>query len=89
MTAKEFENKELVRYQILKRNGWKQIHINSNQDYLPSDEILLKEYNQALEWFDSSGKGHSHYNINIGNKKIDDVYGQLRRITEKDLEGFG
>jgi hypothetical protein len=89
MTAKEFENKEIVRYQILKRNGWKQIHINSNQDYLPSDEVLLKEYNQALEWFNSSGKGHSHYNINIGNKINDVKFGKLRKIKEKDLKEVG
>lgn len=89
ITQDEFDNKEIIRYQILKRNRWKQIHINSKQDYLPSDEILLEEYNKALKWFESDEKYHSHYNINIGNKINDDTYGKLRRITEKDLEEVG
>jgi hypothetical protein len=73
----------------LKSLGWKQIKIISYCDYLPSDEVLLEEYNKALEWFKSDDNGHWHYNINIGNKKIDDVYGQLRRITENDLKAVG
>jgi len=86
LTKNEFEQKEIIRYQILKRNGWKQIFIKSSYDYLPSDEVLLEEYNKALEWFKSNDKGHYHYNIDIGNKINDDKYGRLRRITEKDLK---
>jgi hypothetical protein len=88
ITQKEFENKEIVRYQILKRNGWKQIIIKSPYDYLPSDEKLLKEYYKALDWFKSDDKGHWHYNINIGKKTKDVKYDKLRRITDKDLEEF-
>jgi len=89
LNQEEFENKEIVRYQILKRNGWKQIHIKSPYDYLPSDEILLEEYNKALEWFELDGVGYSHYNIELGKKINDDKYGKLRRITNKDLEEVG
>jgi len=86
LTREEFKQKEIIRYQILKRNGWKQIFINSSNDYLPSDEVLLEEFNKALEWFKSNDKGHYHYNIDIGNKINDDKYGKLRRITENNLK---
>jgi len=89
ISQEDFDKKNIRRYYYLKSNGWKIININSYCDYLPSDEILLEEYNKALEWFQSNDKGHWHYNINIGNKKIDDVYGQLRRITENDLKAVG
>jgi len=86
INEKEFNKKEIIRYQILKRNGWKQIFIKSPYDYLPSDKIILEEFNNALEWLKSNDKGHSHYNINIGNKINDDKYGKLRKITDKDLK---
>lgn len=85
MTQKEFNNREIVRNEILKKNGWKKITINSPYDYLPSDEILLEELNKALDWFKSDEKGHSHYNINIGKPKTDITYGKLRKIKETDL----
>lgn len=86
MSQKEFDNKERRRYHLLKNNGWKGIFINSICDYLPSNEVLLNELTKAKEWFNSNEKGHSHYNINIGNKINDINYGKLRRITEKDLK---
>lgn len=86
ISKEEFYKKEIQRYQILKRNGWRQIFIKSKYDYLPSDEILLKEFNKALEWFKSDNKGHWHYNIEIGNKIDDALYGKLRRITDNDLK---
>jgi len=86
ISKKDFDIKEIRRYQYLKSNGWKIIKITSYYDYLPSDEVIIEEYNKAIEWFESDDYGHWHYNVNIGNKKIDDTYGQLRRITEKDLE---
>lgn len=89
MTQEEFNNKEIKRYQFLKSNGWKLIKITSSCDYLPSDEVLLNEYNKALEWFKSDDKGHWHFNIDIGNKINDAKYGKLRRIKEKDLKEVG
>lgn len=85
LSQKDFDNKEIIRYQILKRNGWKQIFINSKQDYLPMDNILLDEFNKALDWFKINENGHWHYNINIGDKSNDINYGKCRKITEKDL----
>lgn len=86
ITQKEFENKEIVRYLILKRNGWKQIKIDSPRDFLPSDEILLQELENALEWFKSDEFGHYHYDIKIGNKRDSDKYGKLRKIREVDIK---
>jgi hypothetical protein len=85
MTQKEFDNRERRRYHYLKNLGWKGIFINSEQDYLPNDEVIINEINKALEWFKSNEKGHWHYNIYIGNKINDITYGKLRKITEKDL----
>lgn len=86
MSQDDFNNRERQRYYYLKGLGWKGIFIISPQDYLPSDEILMDEFNNALAWFQSSENGHAHYNINIGNKIKDEVYGDLRRITESDLD---
>jgi len=86
MTQKEFEQRELRRYKYLKGHGWKGIFINTGRDYLPSDDVLLEEYRNALEWFKSTDKYHSHYNIDIGGIINDNKYGRLRRITENDLE---
>ena len=85
MTQKQFDHREVVRYQILKKKGWKQMTINSLYDYLPSDEVLKDELNKALEWFKVNDKGHSHYTINIGKPKTDNTYGKLRKIKEEDL----
>ena len=81
----DFEEKEKRRYYYLKKRGWKTIIINSKYDYLPSDDIINKEIENAKKWFESDEKGHSHYIINIGNKINDEKYGKLRRITENDL----
>ncbi len=89
ISKEDFNKKEIRRYQYLKSKGWKLIKIDSYYDYLPSDEVLLEEFNKALKWFESDDKYHWHYNINIGNKKVDPIYGQLRRIKEKDLKGVG
>jgi hypothetical protein len=86
MTKKEFIEREKRRYYYLKKCGWKGIFIKSICDYLPSDEVIINEFNKALEWFKSNENGHSHYNIDIGNKINDEKYGKLRKITDKDLE---
>jgi len=85
-TQQQFNNREIRRYYYMKKLGWKGIFINTGRDYLPSDEVMMQEYNKALEWFKSEEKYHSHYNIDIGGLMNDKVYGKLRRITEKDLK---
>jgi len=87
ISQKQFNTKEIKRYLYLKSKGWKCICIESSCDYLPSDEVIVDEFNKAGEWFKSNDRGHYHYNVEIGNK-IDDInHGKLRRITDKDLKG--
>lgn len=86
MTKGQFQRKEMDRYYFLKRSGWKQIKIESTRDYLPLDEILLKEFNCALDWLKINEKYHSHYDVNIGELINDEKYGHLRFIKDKDLE---
>ena len=85
VSLEEFNNKEIIRYQTLKRNGWKQIKIYSPCDYLPSDDILLAELDKALEWLSIDKKHHNHYNIKIGKFAKDEIYGHLRFIKIEDL----
>lgn len=89
MSEHDFKEREKRRYWYLKRQGWKGIFINTVRDYLPSDEVLIDEFNKALEWFKSNDKGHYHYDINIGGYKNDIQYGKLRLIKEKDLKEVG
>lgn len=86
MTQKEFDDKERRRYYYLKSLGWKGIFIESPRDYLPSDEILIYEFNKALKWFNSNEIGHCHYNMIIGEKAKDQKYGKLRKIKDTDLK---
>lgn len=85
MSQDDFDSRERRRYYYLKQLGWKGIFIYSQQDYLPSDEILQTEFHKALEWFKSNENGHCHYTIEIGSKIKDSIFGELRRITEDDL----
>lgn len=80
MTREEFENRERARYYYMKKLGWKGIFINSESDYLPSDNIIINEINKAKEWFESNEDGHYHYNINISKFANDEKYGKLRKI---------
>jgi len=87
MTEKQFNKREADRYHYLKRNGWKQIQIVSPVDYLPCDETLIYELNNAIKWLSIDEYNHYHYRIEIGIKANDEIYGHLRKIKEKDLEG--
>lgn len=89
-TQAEFDKKEMARKYYLFSKDWKEFRIISNNDYLPSDEVLLKMKDFALEWFN---KGHkwikfhidkNKYETSEGIKKFD--YGKLRKIKEEDLE---
>lgn len=85
MTREKFIRNETVRYHMLKRQGWKQIKIKSPYDYLPSDDVLLKEIEKANEWFASDEDGHWHYIVDLGKKMNHEVYGRLRKIKKEDL----
>ena len=88
ITEKEFQNKEIRRYQFLKSKGWKQIKIISPYDYLPVDKFIIEEFKNALSWFKTSGFGYYHYIIDIGTKIESDDYGHLispKKINLKEV----
>jgi hypothetical protein len=88
VTEKEFNAKEIKRYKYLKYQGWKVININSPYDYLPTKEILLEEFNKAIEWLSVDGFNHSHYNVDIGTLVNDPKYGRVKKLKDSDFDIF-
>ena len=88
VTKEEFNQKEIIRSNIIKRLGFKQIHIVSYTDKLPSDEILLQMLELAKQYF-SDYPEHSWIEYNIDTSSVRNAehkdgvffdYGELRRI---------
>ena len=89
LSEKEFRNKELRRYHYLKDMGWKAIFIDSDDDLLPSDEILQEIKSMALKYLETENWIKFDINNNMiisKNIKINYDYGKLRKIKNKDLE---
>ena len=89
MTQEEFDQKEMTRFYVIKRAGYKQIRIVSPKDYLPSDEILLQMLEQAKEYFNTTTHTWVEYNIdtslmhNAENKEgVFFDFGDLRKIKK-------
>lgn len=91
ITEKEFNQRELVRYNVIKRKGYKQIRIISAKDRLPSDEVLLQLLLIAKNYFNTTSHSWIKFDIdnskmiNAENMNIDGVhfnFGQLRKIKE-------
>ena len=92
LTKEEFDQKEIVRNNILKREGYKRINIVSKSDFLPSDTILLQMLSDARNYFQTTSHTWMSYDIdksllfNAENKDgIPYDFGQLRKIKESDL----
>lgn len=68
IAQEEFDQKEIVRSSILKREGYKQMRIISTNDKLPSDSILLQMLEQARMYFSTTK--HTWINFNISNSKM-------------------
>ena len=90
LTQEEFDQKEIVRNNIIKREGYKQMRIISSTDLLPSDTILLQMLTQAKEYFSNYSK-RSWIEFNIDTSTVRNAeqkdgvffdYGDLRRIKE-------
>ncbi len=88
-TQEDFDNKEIIRNNIIKREGYKQMRIISSKDFLSSDKILLQMLSLAKEYFNTTS--HSWINFDIDNSKMINAenknvggiyfdYGQLRKI---------
>lgn len=93
-TQKEFDNREMVRYNVIKNEGYKQIHIISRNDMLPSDAILLgiladaksyfKNYPEHF-WIKYDIDGSTVYNA-VNKTGIFYDFGKLRKIKKDDIK---
>ncbi len=93
-TEESFKHKEITRFYVLKQEGYKQVEIISRKDLLPQDDILLQMLQDAKQYF-SDYPNHSwiNYDIDEGNVRnaeyqngIPYFYGELRKITDNDLQ---
>ena len=69
LTQEEFNHKELVRNNVIKRAGYKQMRIISSKDKLPSDEILLQMLSESKKYF-SDYPNHSWIEYNIDTSTV-------------------
>lgn len=92
-TMEEYIQKEIVRYNIVKREGYKQMKIISGNDNLPTDTILLQMLSEAKQYF-SDYPQHSWIEFNIDTSSFRNAenkqgipydYGKLRKIKDSDL----
>lgn len=91
LTREEFDQKELVRRNIIKREGYKQMHIISKNDRIPSDQILLQMLQDARQYF-LDFPNHSWIEFNIDTSSVRNAenkngipyhYGKLRTIKNE------
>lgn len=89
LTQEEFDQKEIVRNNILRREGYKRIKIISSRDLLPADQILLRMLSDAKHYF-FLYPDHSWIEFNIDTSSLRNAehkdgipynYGELRKIT--------
>ncbi len=89
-TMEEHNQKEIIRDQIIKREGYKQMRIISTKDLLPSDTTLLQMLSEAKQYFQSF-PSHSWIEFNIDSSIIRNAeykdgiaydFGKLRRINK-------
>ena len=95
-TVEEYNQKEIIRYNIIKREGYKQMRIISSKDLLPSDPALLQMLSEAKQYF-SLYPNHSWIEYNIDTSTVRNAehkdgisydFGALRRIKDEDLAKF-
>lgn len=91
LTQEEFDQREIIRNNIIKREGYKQMRIISRKDLLPSDDTLLQMLSMAREYFNTTSHTWVNFDIdnsimiNAENKDTNGVffdYGELRKIKE-------
>lgn len=93
-TVEEYNYKEIVRFNVIKNEGFKQMKIVSNSDKLPSDSILLQMLSNARNYF-SEHPNHSWIEFNLDTSLVRNAenkqgvpydFGTLRRIKDEDLQ---
>lgn len=94
LTQEEFDQREIVRNNVIKKEGYKRINIVSKTDKLPSDEILLQMLSEASQYF-SDFPQHSWIEFNLNTSTMRNAehkdgipynYGPLRAIKDTDLQ---
>lgn len=85
MSEECFIKKETERNEFLYKLGWRKIEINSKNDYIAQDNIILNEIHKAKRSFN---KGCFYYFINFNSKIMDEKFGKLRRINKNDLINY-
>lgn len=92
-TIEEFNRKEIIRNESIKRQGYKQMRIISLDDLMPSDEILLQMLSEAKQYF-LQFPSHSWIEYNIDTSSVRNAehkdgvffnFGKLRRINKDEL----
>lgn len=90
ITQEEFNQKEIIRNNIFKREGYKTMHITSITDKLPSDTTLLQLLSYARQYF-SEYPNHSWINFSIDTSQVFNAenkegiffnYGELHRLKQ-------
>lgn len=94
LTQEEFEKKELIRKAYIKRGGIKLIEIVTPHDLIPSDEMLLKMYSFAEDYFNTTNHTwicfyteENKYRNALFNEFRGCFYdfGELRKINSKEV----
>lgn len=92
-TEEEFKQSEIIRGTVLKRKGFKVIHLISHTDKLPSNKVLLDILEQSKQYFNETSHTWREWDIDNGvfrdaEHKDGEPYdfGTLRSIKKKDLE---
>ena len=95
-TMEEHNQKEIIRNNIIKREGYKQMRITSSKDFLPSDSTLLQMLSDAKSYF-SLYPQHSWCEYNIDTSTIRNAehksgipyqFGSLRTIKDNDINNI-
>ena len=95
-TQEEFNRREIIRDQYIKKEGYRQMRIISTKDFLPSDQVLLQMLDETRNYF-TQFPNHSWIEFNIDSSVVcnaeqrDGVeynYGELRKIKDSDLSKF-
>lgn len=89
ITQSEFNQKEYLRDNTIKKEGYKIMKIISSKDLLPSDTILLQMLNESRTYFNSTP--HTWCTFDIDNSTIRNAehktgtpydFGELRQVKE-------
>lgn len=90
LTQEEFDQKEIMRNNIIKREGYKQMRIISTKDLLPSDAILLQMLSETKQYF-INNPSHSWIEYDIDTSTLRNAenkegvlydFGELRKINK-------